>query len=89
MDVQNVNVEVEAYAGAAYPERPLRVRWRGRWRRVLALVSEHREPGRRCFTVRLAGGRRDIELRLCYDYADDAWQAVPAGRQAEPLGGEP
>ncbi|HEU4758713.1 MAG TPA: hypothetical protein VFT91_01910 [Dehalococcoidia bacterium] len=79
MDVQTVNVEVEAYAGAAYPERPLRVRWHGRWRGVLALESEHREPGRRCFAVLVEGARRDIRLRLCYDYANDAWQAERLG----------
>ena len=72
-------VDVEAYAGANYPERPLRIRWRGRWHRVLSVEHQHQEPHRRCFTVLLeplsAGRRGDIRLRLCYDYANDAWQA--------------
>ncbi len=72
-------VDVEAYAGASYPERPLRIRWRGRWRRVLSVEHQHQEPHRRCFTVLLeplpASRRGDIRLRLCYHYANDAWQA--------------
>ena len=86
-------VEVEAYAGVNYPERPLRVRWRGRWRRVLEVEHQHQEPHRRCFTVVLEAlrheGRRDIRLRLCYHYANDAWQALPLGRQAGRLPGPP
>jgi len=69
--------EVKAYAGASYPERPLSVRWQGRWRTVTRVESERREPERRCFTVLLAPepGADDIRLRLCYHYANDAWQA--------------
>ncbi len=76
-----MDVEVQAYAGAAYPERPLRVRWEGRWRRVIAVQAQQRSPGSLCFTVLLEAARRDIRLRLCYHYANDAWQA-------EKLGGE-
>ncbi|MBI2912706.1 MAG: hypothetical protein HYY03_02160 [Chloroflexi bacterium] len=72
-------VEVEAYAGTSYPERPLRVRWLGGWRRVLRVEHQRQEPDRRCFSVLLeplpADGRGDIRLRLCYHYANDAWQA--------------
>ena len=75
-------VQVEAYAGASYPERPLRVRWRGRWRRVAAVLGQRREPERRCFDVVLegpppSGQPGDTRLRLCYHYANDAWQAEP------------
>ena len=83
----SVRVEVEAYAGASYPERPIRVRWRGRWHRVLAVQHQHREPHRRCFTVLLEAlpsePPGDIRLRLCYDYANDAWQADPLGDHSE------
>ena len=70
-------VEVEAYAGTRYPERPLRVRWRCRWRRVLKVEHQRQEPDRRCFTVLMAPelGADDIRMRLCYHYANDAWQA--------------
>ncbi len=72
-------IEVEAYAGVRYPERPLRVRWQGGWHRVRQIEQQRQEPDRRCFTVLLeplpAGARGDIRLRLCYDYANDAWQA--------------
>ena len=69
--------EVKAYAGASYPERPLSVRWQGRCRTVRRVESEQREPDRRCFTVLVGLGARadDIRLRLCYHYANDAWQA--------------
>lgn len=71
---------VQAYAGVNYPERPLRVFWRHRWRTVVEIEHQEQHPDRRCFTVRLVPGRRrrdDTRLRLCYDYADDAWSAEP------------
>ena len=67
---------VEAYAGARYPERPLRVFWRGRWHNVDRVEHQEQHPDRRCFTVRLAPddlSQDDTRLRLCYDYANDAW----------------
>lgn len=67
---------VEAYAGARYPERPLRVFWRGRWRNVDRVEHQEQQPDCRCFTVRLAPdnlSQDDTRLRLCYDYANDAW----------------
>lgn len=67
-------VEVEAYAGVNYPERPLRVHWQGAWRRVLSLEHQHQEPDRRCFIVLLDG---DTCLRLCYHYANNIWRAEP------------
>ena len=75
--MRTVQTEVKAYAGASYPERPLSVRWQGRWRTVRRVESEHREPDRRCFTVLMAPelGADDIRMRLCYHYANDAWQA--------------
>ena len=75
--MRTVQTEVKAYAGASYPERPLSVRWQGRWRTVRRVESERREPDCRCFTVLLDLGARsdDIRLRLCYHYANDAWQA--------------
>lgn len=80
-------VKVEAYAGTRYPERPLRVRWRGGWRRVLKVEQQRQEPDRRCFTVLLeplpSDRRGDIRLRLCYDYANDAWQAEPLAGRSE------
>ena len=72
---------VEAYAGLRYPERPLRVFWRDRWRDVAAVEHQEQQPDRRCFTVRLApadAGQDDTRLRLCYDYANDAWSAEPS-----------
>lgn len=69
-------VQVQAYAGSSYPERPLRILWQGAWRDVRQVESEHREPGRHCFTVRLDD---DTRLRLCYDYENDAWQVLGEG----------
>jgi len=71
---------VEAYAGARYPERPLRVHWRGRWRNVDRVEHQEQQPDRRCFNVRLEPdelSRDDTRLRLCYDYANDAWSVRP------------
>lgn len=71
-------IEVEAYAGARYPERPLRVLWDGRWRRIASVEYQEQHPDRRCFRVRLApvlGARDDTSLKLCYDYSNDAWSA--------------
>ncbi len=67
---------VEAYAGARYPERPLRVLWRGRPRTIAEVEYQEQHPDRRCFTVRLApteAHQDDTRLSLCYDYANDAW----------------
>ena len=67
---------VEAYAGVRYPERPVRVFWRGRWRNVDRVEHQEQHPDCRCFTVRLAPDdttQDDTRLRLCYDYANDAW----------------
>jgi len=71
---------VEAYAAARYPERPLRVLWRGRWRNVERVEHQEQQPGRRCFNVRLEPdelSQDDTRLRLCYDYANDAWTVRP------------
>ncbi len=71
---------VEAYAGARYPERPLRVLWRNRWRTVAEVEHQEQHPDRRCFTVRLAptdAPQDDTRLSLCYDYANDAWSVEP------------
>lgn len=77
---------VEAYAGARYPERPLRVLWRGRWRDVAEVEHQEQRPNCRCFAVRLAGGgpHGDTRLRLCYDYANDAWsvESIPLPPEA-------
>src|SRR3989304_4882649 len=43
---------VEAYAGVRYPERPVRVFWRGRWHNVDRVEHQEQHPDRRCFTVR-------------------------------------
>ena len=78
---------VEAYAGSSYPERPLRVFWRDRWRAIAEVEHQERQPQRRCFTVRLApeGEQDDTRLRLCYDYRNDAWSVEPArSRPPEP-----
>jgi hypothetical protein len=70
---------VEAYAGTNYPERPLRVFWRNRWRTVAEVEHQEQHPDRRCFTVRLTPDRQrdDIRLRLCYHYQNDAWSVEP------------
>ena len=61
--------------------RPLRVFWRGRWHNVDRVEHQEQHPDRRCFTVRLAPddlSQDDTRLRLCYDYANDAWSARPS-----------
>jgi len=80
---------VEAYAGARYPERPLRVLWQGRWRNVGRVEHQEQRPDCRCFTVLLAPddlSQDDTRLRLCYDYANDAWSVRPStgGRRTGP-----
>lgn len=37
---------VEAYAGARYPERPLRVLWRNRWRTIAEVEHQEQHPDR-------------------------------------------
>ena len=69
-------VEVECYAGRRYPERPLRVTWRGTRYEVLAVEREWQEPRRRCYLVLLEG---DLRLRLCYYERNQRWSAVEVG----------
>ncbi len=66
-------VEVACYAGSRYPQRPLRVTWRGAEREVLAVEREWQEPRRRCYLVRLEGDRL---LRLSYYERNDRWAAA-------------
>jgi len=66
-------VEVACYAGSRYPQRPLRVTWRGAERDVLAVEREWQEPRRRCYLVRLEGDRL---LRLSYYERNDRWTAT-------------
>jgi len=70
-------VEVACYAGARYPERPLRVTWRRVQRLVLKVERQWLEPGKRCFVVRLEG---DLVLTLCYDEPNDRWTCLPPRR---------
>ncbi|HXG42774.1 MAG TPA: MOSC domain-containing protein [Dehalococcoidia bacterium] len=63
-------VQVEAYAGAFHPQRPLRVLWRGRWWGVREVVGQARGPGRRLFTVLLED---DVQVTLCYYEGQDRW----------------
>jgi hypothetical protein len=67
-------VEVACYAGARYPERPLRVTWRRVQRLVVEVEREWLEPGRHYFQVRLEG---DLSLTLCYDEPNDRWTCLP------------
>ena len=66
-------VDVACYAGSHYPQRPLRVTWRGAERDVLAVEREWQEPRRRCYLVRLEGDRL---LRLSYYERNDRWTAT-------------
>jgi len=66
-------VDVACYAGSRYPQRPLRVTWRGAERDVLAVEREWQEPRRRCYLVRLEGDRL---LRLSYYERNDRWTAA-------------
>ena len=66
-------VDVACYAGSHYPQRPLRVTWRGAERDVLAVEREWQEPHRRCYLVRLEGDRL---LRLSYYERNDRWTAT-------------
>ncbi len=77
---QRPSLIVQAYAGVNYPERPLRVFWRRRWRPVAEIEHQEQHPHHHCFIVRLAPSRRgrdDTRLRLCYDYARDVWSVEP------------
>lgn len=71
-------VEVACYAGSRYPQRPLRVTWRGAERDVLAVEREWQEPRRRCYLVRLEGDRL---LRLSYYERNDRWTATEVGAE--------
>ena len=66
-------VDVACYAGSRYPQRPLRVTWRGAERDVLAVEREWQEPRRRCYLVRLEGDRL---LRLSYYERNERWTAT-------------
>ena len=66
-------VDVACYAGSRYPQRPLRVTWRGAERDVLAVEREWQEPRRRCYLVRLEGDRL---LRLSYYERNHRWTAA-------------
>ncbi len=70
-------VAVEAYAGAYYPQRPLRVRWRDRWWDVRQVLGEARRPGQRTFLVALED---DVRVTLCYYEGQDRWALRPFGR---------
>ena len=69
-------VDVACYAGSRYPQRPLRVTWRGAERDVLAVEREWQEPRRRCYLVRLEGDRL---LRLSYYERNHRWTAAEVG----------
>ncbi|MGQ9572401.1 MAG: hypothetical protein ACUVV3_04350 [Dehalococcoidia bacterium] len=69
-------VEVACYAGSRYPQRPLRVTWRGADHDVLAVEREWLEPARRCYLVRIEG---DLLLWLCYHEHHDRWTAAEVG----------
>jgi len=71
-------VDVACYAGSRYPQRPLRVTWRGAERDVLAVEREWQEPRRRCYLVRLEGDRL---LRLSYYKRNDRWTATEVGAE--------
>jgi hypothetical protein len=67
--------DVECYAGARYPERPLAFWWLGERLLVEAVERRWREPGSLVFQVRVAGDRRFI---LIYDEVADVWRVEPA-----------
>jgi len=69
-------VDVACYAGSRYPQRPLRVTWRGGEHEVLAVEREWQEPRRRCYLVRLEG---DVFLRLSYYERNHRWTAEVGG----------
>ena len=69
-------VDVACYAGSRYPQRPLRVTWRGAEREVLAVEREWQEPRRRCYLVRLEGDRL---LRLSYYERNERWTGAEVG----------
>ncbi|MBI1885839.1 MAG: hypothetical protein HYS09_05960 [Chloroflexi bacterium] len=79
MSAEESPVRVEAYAGARYPERPLRVEWQGVMREVIEIERQWQEPERRCFVLTLEG---DTRLRLCYYFRHDAWSASELGGSA-------
>jgi hypothetical protein len=69
-------VEVACYAGSRYPQRPVRLTWRGGEHEVLAVEREWQEPRRRCYLVRLEG---DLLLTLSYYERNDRWTAAEVG----------
>ncbi len=69
-------VDVACYAGSRYPQRPLRVTWRGAEREVLAVEREWQEPRRRCSRGRLDGDRR---RRLSYYQRNERWTGAEVG----------
>ncbi len=64
------SLNVGAYAGHRYPQRPERVELDGVRMDVAAVVREWREEDRLGFDVRLSDATR---LLLYYDPNDDAW----------------
>ncbi len=68
-------LRVEAYAGAAYPERPLSVERDGRAVAVDEVLAQWREEERIGFRVRLADGS---QLLLYYVPELDIWSGAGA-----------
>jgi hypothetical protein len=74
-------LEVGAYAGASYPERPEWVMLDGRRCAVEDVLASWREEERIGFRVRLEGGRL---LLVFYVPEHDLWYGNPIGTEPRP-----
>ncbi len=67
-------VEVRAYSGRKYPERPISFLWRGEMYIVEAVEREWITPEGPHFSVRTEEGRR---FQLAYQEGAESWRIVP------------
>jgi len=67
-------VEVKAYSGRRYPERPVSFFWRGKRHIVEVVEKEWITPEGPSFSVRTEEGKR---FKLAYQQGADSWRIVP------------
>lgn len=75
-----MRTEVEAYAGAVYPERPRAFVLGGERMEVVDVEGWERAPRGPRFRVRTDDRRR---FWLAYDEVEDVWHVWPKGRPPE------
>ncbi|MDP2949465.1 MAG: hypothetical protein Q8P22_07995 [Chloroflexota bacterium] len=77
-ETQEGNVQVDAYAGATYPEEPRAFMWQGQRVELARVEAQWREPGKSMWlVVDTAGGR----FRMSYEVERGEWQVSKLGQR--------